>query len=147
MKSTVLATYKALNTPSVSVSVTIEIHCDAWKWRPKRHNVFQWWSWRFRCCWRSVCLRLKLNTMHWNWITFSLKLIYTLKILLSRLRIGMGIFLPLFYMQWSLQDSAYNVQVSLESRWIKNWPLAFLVETLTGVTHLVVARRSVMSTY
>ena len=30
MKSTVLV--KALNTQSVSGSVTIEIHCDAWKW-------------------------------------------------------------------------------------------------------------------
>ena len=42
--SKVRAPRKGVTTPSVGVSgsVTIGIHCDAWKSIFKRHNVFQW---------------------------------------------------------------------------------------------------------
>ena len=36
----IMSKSKALNTPIVSGSVTIEIHCDAWAPISKHHNVF-----------------------------------------------------------------------------------------------------------
>ena len=62
---------KALNTLSLSGSITIEIHCDALAPISKRYNVFQWWRWRFRCSWRSVCLWLNMllrNALVWNYL-------------------------------------------------------------------------------